>query len=109
VSTRMGFHVVGRLAARHDIRVQLRHGRYGGVAALVLVPAALVVDSAEKRPAEAPPVAAGVRVSPEPVLLATTESGWLPRAHLPLRRHAAPTPNRGGDTDAAAAAGEPVE
>jgi len=30
-------------------------------------------------------------------------------AHLPLRRHAAPAPNRGGDTDAAAEAGEPVE
>jgi hypothetical protein len=49
-------------------------------------------------------------VSPEPLLLAkTTESGWQPRAHLPLRRHAAPAPTRGGGRDAAAEAGEPVD
>jgi hypothetical protein len=57
----------------------------------------------------APPVPAGVVASPEPLLLAkTTESGWQPRAHLPLRGHA-PPPNGGGDPDAAAGAGEPVE
>jgi PAS domain S-box-containing protein len=109
VSRMMGFHVVGRLAARHGIRVQLRHCWFGGVAALVLLPADLL-GSAGEHPATAPPVPAGVMVSPEPLLLAnTTESGWQPRAHLPLRRHAAPAPNRGGDTDAAAEAGEPVE
>jgi PAS domain S-box-containing protein len=109
VSRMMGFHVVGRLAARHGIRVQLRPCWFGGVAALVLLPAVLV-GSAGEHPAMAPPVPAGVMVSPEPLLLAnTTQSGWQPRAHLPLRRHAAPAPNRGGDTDAAAEAGEPVE
>jgi PAS domain S-box-containing protein len=109
VSKMMGFHVVGRLAARHGIRVQLRHRWFGGVAALVLLPAGLLGSSRE-HPAMAPPVPAGVMVSPEPVLLAkTTESGWQPRAHLPLRRHPAPAPNGGGDTDAAAEAGEPVE
>jgi PAS domain S-box-containing protein len=109
VSRMMGFHVVGRLAARHGIRVQLRHCWFGGVTALVLLPAVLL-GSAGEHPAMAPPVPAGVMVSPEPLLLAkATESGWQPRAHLPLRRHAAPAPNRGGDTDAAAEAGEPVE
>jgi PAS domain S-box-containing protein len=109
VSRMMGFHVVGRLAARHGIRVQLRHCWFGGVAALVLLPAVLL-GSAGEHPAMAPPVPAGVMAAPEPLLLAkTTESGWQPRAHLPLRRHAAPAPNRGGDTDAAAEAGEPVE
>jgi hypothetical protein len=109
VSRMMGFHVVGRLAARHGIRVQLRHYWFGGVTALVLLPAVLL-GSAGERPARAPPVPAGVVASPEPVLLANTrESGWQPRAHLPLRRHAAPAPNRGGDTDAAAGAGEPVD
>ena len=109
VSRMMGFHVVGRLAARHGIRVQLRHPWFGGVAALVLLPAVLL-GSADERPAMAPPVPAGVVVSPEPLLLANaTGSGWQPNAHLPLRRHAAPAPNRGGDTDAAAEAGEPVE
>jgi PAS domain S-box-containing protein len=108
-SRMMGFHVVGRLAARHGIRVQLRHSWFGGVAALVLLPAALL-GSAGQPPAMAPPVPAGVRVSPEPLLLATNPtSGWQPRAHLPLRRHAAPPPTRGRDTDGAAEAGEPVE
>ena len=109
VSRMMGFHVVGRLAARHGIRVQLRHCWFGGVTALVLLPAALLGSEGE-HPAMAPPVPAGVMVSPEALLLANaTKSGWQPRAHLPLRRHAAPAPNRGGDTDAAAEAGEPVE
>ena len=109
VSRMMGFHVVGRLATRHGIRVQLRHCWFGGVTALVLLPGVLL-GSAREHPAMAPPVPAGVMVSPESLLLAnTTKSGWQPRAHLPLRRHAAPAPNRGGDTDAAAGAGEPVE
>jgi PAS domain S-box-containing protein len=107
VSRMMGFHVVGRLAARHGIRVQLRDRWFGGVTALVLLPAVLV-GSAGERSAMAP-VPAGVMASPEPLLLAQTmKSGWQPRAHLPLRRHAAPAPDRGGDTDAAGA-GEPVE
>jgi hypothetical protein len=55
-------------------------------------------------------VPAGVTASPEALLLANnTKSGWQPRAHLPLRGHPAPAPNRGRDTDAAAEAGEPVE
>jgi PAS domain S-box-containing protein len=109
VSRMMGFHVVGRLAARHGIRVQLRHCWFGGVTALVLLPAVLL-GSAGEHPAMAPPVPAGVMVSPEALLLANaTKSGWQPRAHLPLRRHTAPAPNRGRDTDAAAGAGEPVE
>ena len=108
VSRMMGFHVVGRLAARHGIRVQLRDRWFGGVAALVLLPTDLL-GSAGEHPVMAPPVPAGVMASPEPLLLAkTTESGWQPRAHLPLR-HAPPAPNRGGDTGTAAEAGEPVE
>jgi PAS domain S-box-containing protein len=109
VSRMMGFHVVGRLAARHGIRVQLRQRWFGGVTALVLLPATML-GSAGEHPAMAPPVPAGVKVSPEPLLPAdTTRSGWQPRARLPLRRHAGPAPTRGRDTDAAAAAGEPVE
>jgi hypothetical protein len=89
--------------------VQLRHCWFGGVTALVLLPAALL-GSAGEQPAMAPPVPAGVMASPESLLLAnTTKSGWQPRAHLPLRRNTGPAPNRGGDTDAAAGAGEPVE
>jgi PAS domain S-box-containing protein len=109
VSRMMGFHVVGRLAARHGIAVQLRHSWYDGVAALVLLPAVLLASAGE-RPAMVPPVPAGGVVSLDPLLLAEiTGSGWQQRPYLPLRRHAAPEPHRGGDTDAAAEAGEPVE
>jgi PAS domain S-box-containing protein len=109
VSRMMGFHVVGRLAGRHGIRVQLRQSWFGGVTALVLLPAALL-GSAGQHPAMAPPVPAGVMVSPEPLRLAdTTVPGWQPHARLPLRRQAAPGPDRGGDTDAAAEAGEPFD
>jgi HAMP domain-containing protein len=41
----LGFFVVGQLAARHGIKVQLRRSRHGGVAALVLLPANLIVRS----------------------------------------------------------------
>jgi nitrate/nitrite sensing protein/histidine kinase/DNA gyrase B/HSP90-like ATPase/HAMP domain-containing protein len=39
---RLGFYVVGRLAARHGVKVRLRRSWFGGVAALVLLPAALL-------------------------------------------------------------------
>jgi HAMP domain-containing protein len=39
---RLGFYVVGRLAARHGIKVRLRRSWFGGVAALVLLPSSLL-------------------------------------------------------------------
>jgi hypothetical protein len=39
----LGFYVVGRLAQRYGIRVQLRHSWYGGITALVLLPERMVV------------------------------------------------------------------
>jgi hypothetical protein len=38
VSRRMGLFVVGRLAARHGIRVRLRHAQAGGLTALIWLP-----------------------------------------------------------------------
>ena len=38
VSRRMGLFVVGRLAARHGIRVRLRHAPHGGLSALIWLP-----------------------------------------------------------------------
>ena len=38
VSRRMGLFVVGRLAARHGIRVRLRHAQTGGLTALIWLP-----------------------------------------------------------------------
>jgi hypothetical protein len=36
----LGFFAVGQLAAHHGVKLQLRRSRHGGVAALVLLPAA---------------------------------------------------------------------
>ncbi len=46
VSHVLGLFVVGRLAKRYGIKVQLRHSWYGGVTALVLLPSALTIPSA---------------------------------------------------------------
>ncbi|WP_433349836.1 nitrate- and nitrite sensing domain-containing protein [Microtetraspora malaysiensis] len=50
VSRRMGLFVVGRLAQRHGIRVQLRPGDSGGLIAMVLFPATLVVGDERRAP-----------------------------------------------------------
>jgi hypothetical protein len=50
----LGFFVVGQLADRHGIKVQLRHSRHGGVAALVLLPAGLMAQPGVSRTAAAP-------------------------------------------------------
>jgi HAMP domain-containing protein len=109
VSRLMGFHVVGRLAARHGIRVQLRHSWYGGITALVLLPGSLL-GLAGERAATAWPRPANGTASPGPLPLAEIAgSSWPQGAHLPLRRHAVQAPEHGRDADAAAEAGEPAE
>jgi hypothetical protein len=50
VSRRMGLFVVGRLALRHGIRVQLRKGEGAGLIAMVLLPPALIADGAQQQP-----------------------------------------------------------
>ncbi|WP_219467026.1 nitrate- and nitrite sensing domain-containing protein [Nonomuraea rhizosphaerae] len=58
VSRRMGLFVVGRLALRHGIRVQLRKGDGAGLIAMILLPPALVADASRpplpQRPAYGP-------------------------------------------------------
>ncbi|GGO19055.1 sensor histidine kinase [Microbispora bryophytorum] len=60
VSRRMGLFVVGRLALRHGIRVQLRQQDTGGLTAMVLLPEALL--------ANAGPAFPGVPGMPQPEL-----------------------------------------
>jgi len=47
VTRRMGLYVVGRLAERHGLRVQLRERPYGGIAAHVILPRDLFHDRPE--------------------------------------------------------------
>jgi HAMP domain-containing protein len=44
VSRMLGLFVVGRLAQRYGIRVQLRHSSFGGVTALVLLPSSILIQ-----------------------------------------------------------------
>jgi hypothetical protein len=57
----LGLYVVGRLAQRHGIKVQLRHSWYGGVTALTLLPHALLAWP--KVPQMVPAEAVGAVVS----------------------------------------------
>src|SRR6266508_2511257 len=94
----LGFFVVTQLAAKHGIRVQLRHSWYGGITALVLLPAAVLLRPSPEmatRPGE--PQRAGRR-PPVPALddpgLAWVDSR-VPMVHVPLRRP--PDHPSGGD------------
>lgn len=51
---RLGLFVVSRLARRQGVRVSLRPSPYGGTTALVLVPASILTEPGEERPASAP-------------------------------------------------------
>src|SRR6266540_2457833 len=105
----LGLYVVGRLAQRHAIKVQLRHSWYGGVTALALLPSSLLTgpevqwgqpsELAEQAPSEltppqlTPPVQAHDLPAPDRPLSEQTLSDWFQTdspggAHLPLRRHA---------------------
>jgi hypothetical protein len=50
VTRRMGLYVVGRLAQRHGIRVQLRERPYGGITANVITPSRLIQADPETPP-----------------------------------------------------------
>jgi signal transduction histidine kinase len=111
VSRMMGFHVVGRLAARHGIGVQLRHSWYGGVTALVLLPERLLAR-AFGQPTLAPARGRGSANGDGPSgsfsLAEATGHAPTTGVYLPLRRHAAQSADRAGRGDAAEA-GEPAE
>jgi HAMP domain-containing protein len=102
----LGFFVVTQLAAKHGIKVQLRHSWYGGITALVLLPKQLIVRSAELAPppvgaerrrdrspvaavADRPPPAADGREAADDPDLAWIDSR-VPMVHVPLHRPQAP-------------------
>jgi signal transduction histidine kinase len=117
ISSRLGLYVVGRLADRYGIKVQLRHSWYDGVAALVLLPDQLVTLPAgiaaspasaaraagsprlRETPAIAPPPPAPRPRATDEVRLPIfeqTRSDWFESRPAPARpeagRHAAPPP-----------------
>ena len=51
VSRRMGLFVVGRLAARHGVRVRLRHAQSGGLTALIWLPETVAAPESLRRSA----------------------------------------------------------
>ncbi|WP_270075204.1 sensor histidine kinase [Streptomonospora mangrovi] len=61
---RLGLFVVSRLAKRHDIKVQLRSSPYGGVQAIVLLPAELIATEQEAKAAGAGAADTGERALP---------------------------------------------
>jgi anti-sigma regulatory factor (Ser/Thr protein kinase) len=86
-SDRLGLFVVSRLARRHGIRVALQHSAYGGTAAVVLLPAA-VLDSAllDTAALEAPtlePLAAVAASDPRPSLNAASNTSPAPERKTP--------------------------
>ena len=118
LSRMLGIFVVGRLATRYGVKVQLRHSWYGGVTALVLFPEKLVVRPSggaaplpppgDAMPAHAQIGSDGIsslgELPPPPVppvdrsqldtlpIFEAARSDWFEIApdgsHLPLRRHA---------------------
>ncbi len=72
VSRMLGLFVVGRLARRYNIRVQLRHSSYGGITALVMLPSSVVLPLGPQVGAPSGPFAAAQLVAPgaepEPVM-----------------------------------------
>jgi len=79
----LGLYVVGRLAQRHGIKVQLRHSWYGGVTALTLLPHGLLVWPQEPAamPEPAGPVPSRAEL-PSPDRVA--EPVAAPGDHLPI-------------------------
>jgi hypothetical protein len=90
LSRMLGFFVVGRLAARHGIRVQLRRSFYDGLVALVLIPPTLLVPSDAHatwpfEPADDPPEAAAAAAPQLPLPVAPTPPLPAPAAGTPAR------------------------
>ncbi|YCK41684.1 nitrate- and nitrite sensing domain-containing protein [Actinomadura sp. ATCC 39365] len=66
VSRRMGLFVVGRLALRHGIRVQLRKGEGAGLIAMVLLPPTLIADNMQQPLPQRPAFGGGTVPPPTP-------------------------------------------
>jgi methyl-accepting chemotaxis protein len=121
----LGLYVVGRLAQRHGIKVQLRHSWYGGVTALTLLPHALLVwpkvpqavtePAAVPGRAELPPPERAAAPEPAPSgdhlpIFEAARSDWFvtePAEPAPLPQRQRQHQRGGAGDQPAPAAGEP--
>lgn len=99
-----GLAVVGQYARRHGFRVDLSESVYGGVHAVVGIPAELVetVEPAESASVPLPSVP-GSRAPEAPATATSTRSGKLPRRQSP--RHAGTAPEAVSGTGPSPVAG----
>lgn len=111
-SSRLGFFVIGRLAARHVIKVSLRASPYGGTTAIVLIPWSLVAQNPDAAApngtaGHAVPTAEGERPAPQPVpaLSTDTSGGQAPPARGQEGDPARPTRDSRGHAAAPGVAG----
>ncbi|MFJ5775780.1 nitrate- and nitrite sensing domain-containing protein, partial [Streptomyces sp. NPDC093094] len=74
----LGLYVVARLAHRYGVRVQLREQKQGGVAAVVVLPKALLADAPQAAAPPAAPTAAGTLSFSLPGADAEANSNVLP-------------------------------
>ncbi|MGW0477745.1 nitrate- and nitrite sensing domain-containing protein [Nonomuraea sp. NPDC003214] len=93
VSRRMGLFVVGRLALRHNIKVQLRRQDTGGLTAMVVLPEALLT------PIPHPPAPALDATPPPPVPPLPTPEPPTPPTPGPSASDATPEPSSWFTTD----------
>jgi signal transduction histidine kinase len=105
VSRRMGLFVVGRLAARHGVRVRLRHAQSGGLTALIWLPESVAAaESSGGQPLGRLRKFEADDYGPAPSLSAPTASGFPAQATLPGGPPAPAPAGSNGFTGAAATA-----
>jgi signal transduction histidine kinase len=88
VSRRMGLFVVGRLAARHGIRVRLMHAQPRGLSALVWLPDG--VAELETAPLSTPRRRFGTEPHPAATQVPSASAASAPLPALPSRRRRSP-------------------
>ncbi|MGW6392964.1 ATP-binding protein [Streptomyces sp. NPDC055103] len=91
--TRLGLHVVGRLARKHGLTVSFRPSARGGTGVLLMVPQELISRAPEERtgaPAEPPPVAGRAVTAPVPERTPTAAATAPATANEPGAVHDTP-------------------
>ncbi|WP_327148116.1 sensor histidine kinase [Nocardia sp. NBC_01329] len=96
--TRLGLFVVATLAARHGVSVRLTESVYGGIKAVVLIPAALIESANSPEPPAAPAYAAVASPAPHEAAAPAIEGGAAQAQSTPGSTQqvtTAPSPGKG--------------